>query len=628
MAIIIFLFTLSSPETETLHLGRVYFDMTDTTLTRESETVLKIVANKMHAEPNLMIDVYGYTYGRTAPNVDTSGEMAERVKSYLADNFAVLADRIQTPGYTTTRSLIQRTETEAQWVDVVVRRPDAILTLLKNDVKVQPPALRPNWLDPLPDYYLYHGYKVTTGKKSSANILYPGKGMLRMDEDAMVIIHSLSLRRKEEPLLRNLKLQEGSLTSLLEDATTQTATGTSTKADKELASQIQDTVVAEKLEDLVVVYQRNAEVTDLGREPVQQTPADTAKDSEGVTGELGIPPAAPTLVSPGMNETKYYPNEITFVWQPSGVLSHLQVAEDSLFEQIAFDAYAASESLVTALAENLYYWRVSGINTDSLEGDFTDYWTFVVEVDTLKPQLEIAISRGIQKNSLIASGRTEVDAELFIDDEEIKTDTDGSFSYTLPGDQYHDHVIARAIDPAGNITEKSCRIPGNPMFVTGINAGMCLVTNDKVAGPEKGFWYGVRLSRMLWPSVSLFTSASIAMSNGKTGDILNMTDIVAIEIGLRKNFYVGRVSPFLHIQSGFAWSQMSMARQTHPGIINYSGATFDPTIGFGAGGWFHIGGRWYLNLHADYMHVFRDSNDSDNTKTFTRIGFGIQDRML
>ncbi len=619
---------LSDHEAATTHLGTVYFDMTDTTLTRESETVLRMIAEKMNAEPNLMIDLYGYTYDRTAPNFDASGKMADRVRSYMATKFAVSTDRIQTPDYATIRSSVQKMENEDHWIDIVVRQPDAILTWLKNDVKVQPPALRPNWLDPLPNYYLYHGYKVTTGKKSSANILYPGKGMLRMDEDAMVIIHSLSLQRKEEPLLRNLKLQDGSLTSLLDDASTQTATGASTQADKELASQIQDTVVAEKLEDLVVVYQRNADVADLGREPVQQTLTDTIKEEKGASGERGIPPAAPTLVSPRMNEIRYNPNEITFIWQPSGVLSHLQVAEDSLFEQIAFDAYAASESLVTALAENLYYWRVSGINADSLEGDFTDYWTFVVELDTLKPQLEITIVRNAQNDKLKASGRTELDAELFIDGQMIEKESDGSFSYTLPNEPLSDNVLARAIDPAGNTTEKACRIPGRPIFVAGVNSGICIATSDASDGIEKGFWYGAKLSKMLLSNLSLFTSAAVATSNGKNGETSNMTDIVTIEVGFQKNFHTRGISPFLYIQAGFVWSQMNMTRHTHPGIINYGGTTFDPSVGFGLGGWISISRNWYVNIHADYMHIFTEGNDAEKTGSFIKIGFGIQDRML
>lgn len=625
MAFILYILMLSNTESATIHLGRVYFDMTQNTLIRESETTLRTIAARMNDEPNLLIDLYGYKYGRIAPNFDESGGLAHYVKNYMVTTFNIPADRIQSPDYAPTRSSALSKETEDHWVDIFVRQPDAILSWFENDVKVQPPASRPNWLTPLRDYYLYHGYKVTTGKRSSAHISYPGKGMLRMDEEAMVIIHSLSLERRAEPLLKNLRLQDGSLTALLNNVTTQDEEETRIEADREIAAQIQDTVVAGKLEELVVVFQQNADVAELGEEPLQQIHTDTIDDKESV---LSIPPAAPTLVSPRMDETKYNPEGITFLWQPSGALSHLQVAGDSLFEQIAFDAYAASESLVTTLSENTYYWRVSGINEDSVEGAYTDYWTFIVEVDTINPELHIALARSAQSQRVIASGRTEINADLSIDDASIKKESDGSFSYVFPVEFQNDNITARAVDPAGNVTEKVCRIPGRPLLSLGVNSGVSIVTNDGNVGYESGLWYGVTLSKMLLPSVSLFTGAAVAMTSGRNDDISTMSDIVEIEIGIRKTFHTGGISPFVYLQAGFVWSQTSLSRRTHPGIINYGGTSAEPCMGGGVGGWIHLGQHWHLNIHADYMHIFVDDNASGKTESLIRVGIGIQDRML
>lgn len=625
MAYIFFFIVLSNSESTTMHLGRVYFDIMQNTMTRESEPVFRSVAERMNTEPNLLINLYGYNYGRIAPDFDESRRLAESVKTHLVDNFRIPADRIQIPGIPKALSSTISKDTKDQWVDIVVRQPDAILAWFENDVKVQPPTLRPNWLNPIPDYYLYHGYKVTTGRRSKAHILYPGKGMLRMDEDAMVVIHGLSLAQKEEPILQNLKLQDGSLTSLLDNVAVLDGQETKTEADIGIASQMEDTVVADKLEDLVVVYQQNADVTDLGREPMSQMSDDTIKFMETAPSIL---PAIPTLISPGMNETRYYPNEITFAWQPSGVLSHLQVAEDSLFERIAFDAYAASESLVTRLSENVYYWRVSGINADSLEGDYTDNWIFFVEVDTLAPELEIAIARRIQNDRLIVSGRTEIDADLLIDGQAIEKESDGSFSYELPHEPDNDHITARAVDPAGNATERVCRIPGRPAVVIRVNSGFCSTTNNTDDALENGFWYGFDFSKMLLPSVSVFTGAAFAMTGARDDDISTMSDIMMLQLGVRKNFYAGGISPFVYVQAGFVWSQPSVTRHAHPGIINYGDASFDPSMGGGIGAWIHLGRHWHFNIHADYMHIFIDENRSGSNGSLMKIGIGIQDRML
>jgi hypothetical protein len=629
LSIVLFLFMMSKYENTEVLLGRVYFDANGTTLTRQSEAILKKIADKMRAEPNIIIDVKGYTdnTGSSSANMHLSMKMAEQVRVYLAAFVDESGGRIQTAGLGARDPIASNATAEGRArnrrVEIVIRQPDAILTSFTNNVKVQPPAWRPNWLDPVTNYYLYRGYKVTTGKRSSARIVYPGKGVLRMGEDAMVIIHSLGVPREEKPLVKDLQLQDGSLTAILKSVAGQTDSSATASTIKGISEQMNDTFVREKLEDLVVVYQRNAEVADLGVEHREDTGEDTII-SEVDERHL---PEVPRLLSPRMNETKYSPDEITFVWQPSGVLSHLQVAEDSLFQQIAFDAYAASDSVITSLTENMYYWRVSGINEDSLEGEYSNYWAFVVQIDTLAPQLHIVISQGTYQDQWIVTGDTDIDAELYLNDDRIKKNEDGSFSYVIPKDYRSPFIVARAIDPAGNMIERSYRIPGGPTFALGVTAGICAVDSDRGDEAERGFWYGIQFSRTLWPGVSFFLSATVAKSNGEMGDALNATDIMPVEIGIRKSFDTGRVSPFLYIRSGLAWSQISPARQIIPGPVGDERVTVNPTIGFGVGAWLNIGSTWYLNLHADYTHVFSEGNNANNTQALTRIGFGIQDRM-
>jgi OOP family OmpA-OmpF porin len=69
-------------------LGKIYFDMAGSVLTPESETMLNDIANKIRAEPNLMIDVNGYTdnVGSVSANVTLSKKRADQVKAYLVDN--------------------------------------------------------------------------------------------------------------------------------------------------------------------------------------------------------------------------------------------------------------------------------------------------------------------------------------------------------------------------------------------------------------------------------------------------------------------------------------------------------------------------------------------------------------
>lgn len=252
----------SQQDSTEILLGTVHFDSAGKVLTPESEIILKRIANKLLAEPNLMIDVCGYIHnaGSLSANTVLSQKMADQVKDYLTINLGLSGERIQTLGLggkdRIASNKTAEIRAENRSVEIVIRQPDAVLTWFENDVKVQPPALRPGWLDPVPDYYLYRGYKVTTGKKSRAHIIYPNEGTLKMDEDAMVVIRGLSLKRKEKPLVKNIELQDGSLRTMLKDESSQDDSITSAPAAVgELNSQGSKTLVDEKLEGLIVAYQ-------------------------------------------------------------------------------------------------------------------------------------------------------------------------------------------------------------------------------------------------------------------------------------------------------------------------------------------------------------------------------------
>ena len=265
----------SQQDSTEIPLGTVYFDSTGRVLTRESEAMLKTIADKLLTERNLMIDVCGYTRdGDTlSSHTNLSQKMADQVKDYLTINLGVSDDRIQALVLSWKGRIASNKTAETRAknlsVEIVIRRPDAVLIWFENDVKVQPPALRPGWLDPVPNYYLYRGYKVTTGKKSRAHILYPNKGTLKMDEDAMVIIHGLNLEQKEKTLVKNIELQNGGFKTILRDAASQDDSSTSAPVTgNEPDSQGSETLVDKKLEDLVVVYHGNDRTPVVPKKPV------------------------------------------------------------------------------------------------------------------------------------------------------------------------------------------------------------------------------------------------------------------------------------------------------------------------------------------------------------------------
>ncbi len=627
MGIFLFLFMANNQGDAQMLLGRIYFDPTGTAVTSESEAALAAIVERMHARPNVIVDVRGYAYsaGSSSANVELSKKMAEMVCDRLAATVEHGAVRTNAEGFGADRTGTLRDKRDR--VDIIVHQPDAILTSLTNDVKVQPPAMRPAWLIPSTNYYLYRGYKVTTGKGSAARIVYPNKGMLRMGEDAMVIIHGIDPQHREKTDPGNIRLQEGNLTAMLDNLARQTGTTMTSESGREMSAQINDTVVTEKFQELVATYQGTSQPTDAEAASVVLEEIGISITKHDTAAGMSQAPERPELISPKPHEITYSPDEIIFSWSPSAAISHLQVAEDSLFDEISFDAYAAGDSVMTSLAENTYYWRVSGVNEDSVEGSFSAHQNFSVRIDTLAPEIEIMITRAERTGRLTVTGRTEIDAEFRINDEMIEKNSDGSFTYALAPDYRGTFVTARAVDMAGNVAEKLVRTPGAPAFVMSTHGGMCAVSVTQSDRTQWNFWYGVQFSRMLWHGASFSVRASFARSKGVSDDGTYALDIVPLEIGLSKNFYIGRVSPFVVVRSGFAWRQMVTHLRDAGSIVDEQSLSIDPIATIGGGVLYNIGGTWYVNAQADYTHFFSSGSGTSSAETLTRFGLGIQDRL-
>ena len=268
-----------------------------------------MIAEALHAEPNLMIDVTGHTDNTGSPsaNLALSKNMAEQVGKVLTDTFDIAAERIITSGLGSTNPIASNAteygRAENRRVEIIIRQPDAILTWFENDVKVQPPALRPDWLNPVPDYYLYLGYRITTGNNSKAHILYPNKGTLKIDEDAMVIIHGLNLEQQEESFIKNITLQDGELEAILEDVSSHDDSVVNILATKGNPNSLNDKqLIDEKLKDLIVAYEADTEASVPGEEVATNGDKDVVIDPDTTASipvgfGLGVIMGEPTGIS-------------------------------------------------------------------------------------------------------------------------------------------------------------------------------------------------------------------------------------------------------------------------------------------------------------------------------------------
>ena len=114
MLLLICVLIASQQDGKTVLLGTLYFDAGRSTLTAQSDSVLKGIAERVRDELNLMIDIYGYTdnTGSDANNIAVSKARAEHVKQHLADMLGEHGDRLEASGLGS-RNPIASNNTEA-----------------------------------------------------------------------------------------------------------------------------------------------------------------------------------------------------------------------------------------------------------------------------------------------------------------------------------------------------------------------------------------------------------------------------------------------------------------------------------------------------------------------------------
>jgi len=101
---------------------------------------------------------------------------------------------------------------------------------------------------------------------------------------------------------------------------------------------------------------------------------------EGVEATLSVSTVAPELLSPE-NKFRSIDGKMELSWTPSGIetLYRVQVSARPEFDKIIIDEKSSNtEKRIEGLETGWFYWRVSAINKDGLEGNFSEARAFVV----------------------------------------------------------------------------------------------------------------------------------------------------------------------------------------------------------------------------------------------------------
>jgi hypothetical protein len=188
---------------------------------------------------------------------------------------------------------------------------------------------------------------------------------------------------------------------------------------------------------------------------------------QGVLSPVKKLSPAPALLSPADGQVyQLLPNlTVEFLWgeQPGGTGYILQVSRSRLFATQEINSRRTNVSASAKVtSEGAFYWRVASIGPDGDIGPFSPFRRFRVSgggkssTDRTAPPLTMKVPFHVGGQFFTFAGTTEPGATVFINDEEVDVESNGSFQKLVGFDKVgRNTVVIKAIDPAGNQTVQS-----------------------------------------------------------------------------------------------------------------------------------------------------------------------------
>jgi hypothetical protein len=343
---------------------------------------------------------------------------------------------------------------------------DAQFLTVEGDVKFQKGATSGDWKDAEPRTPLVNGDWVKTGDRASAELVFASGSLYTIGPNALLEIYS-AVNPATSKKTNAVQMRVGSVeVATSSDTSTVRTPGTQVVVESESMTQVG--VANEKTS--VVNTRGAAQVASqtAGVPVVRLTPGD--KVSATATGELSpvkkltMPPA---LMSPGDNQVFQLSPElkVQFLWntQADATGYVLQVSRSRLFStQEINERRTKTTATAKVTSEGAFYWRVASIGPDGDVGPFSTFRRFRVSggnkaiTDREPPRLALKQPFHVGGQFYTIAGNTEPGATVFINDEEVDVQSNGSFQKLVGFDKIgRNIVVIKAVDPAGNPTVQS-----------------------------------------------------------------------------------------------------------------------------------------------------------------------------
>jgi hypothetical protein len=322
------------------------------------------------------------------------------------------------------------------------------------------------WTDAIPGMILFDRDAVQTGKRSSARLVFGKNSYLDMDESSLIIIRSLE---------RDVFLNASRTVAVLVDGQFQGVVGRPESGSFDVKLVTPGAVAripSPSDEDQPATFKMIVNRDDSSILTVYQGTADLQVQDETLEvsanqivkvqpGEQPIfllpPPGPPALISPVNDEIFTFrdvPPRVSFTWKVSDdkLRYRFVLASDQQFEHIVYEEVTDRPRFSHGnLKPGEYFWHVSSIDAEA-EGGFSRIRRFQMEQDLEPPLLEVQYSEdSLKRGNRVLRGRTDADAEVFVNGIAVPTDEQGLFEHALDLKRGWNVIVVESVDHVGNV---------------------------------------------------------------------------------------------------------------------------------------------------------------------------------
>jgi len=321
---------------------------------------------------------------------------------------------------------------------------------------------------------LFNGDWVKTGGGASAELIFSNGSLYTVGPNALLEIYAV-LNPATSKKHNSVQMQIGSVEiNTTDDSSTVRTPGTQVVVNSLSTAQVGVEPTSKATQ--VVNLRGTSAVGGVDGKPTATLAAgqQVIASREGQLGQVEKVTMPPALLAPGDNQVYQASGDrrVEFGWasQPQASAYQLQVSRSRLFSRNEINA-RRSDTRATArvTADGPFFWRVASIDTSGRIGPFSPFRRFRVSglsgsttaavTDKTPPSLQVKRPFSLGGANFQFEGKVEPGASVFINDQEVDAESDGTFRKLVTFDRVGwNIVVIKAVDPAGNQTVQQERV--------------------------------------------------------------------------------------------------------------------------------------------------------------------------